>query len=476
MATMARSTRFLFFLLVLAGLTLSIHINSQRVMFTDELLFEEVSYRMVQTGNFLTPIIDDKPWLEKPPLYFWMTAPLFRAADWISSKNLFDWSQNLTPDRTFIYPWIRRFWTKFLAVIVLIYVYRISKELAGVRQGLIAFGLLLATPLFVFTSFSASLDVAGSAFITIAFFYYLRYLRQGRGYYLFWGSVAIDASVMTRSFLGLTPLAVIVLHQLFFVRRRIPVKHILASVVTIAAFVLPWHWYAYVQYRQDFLNTYLGFNSIGHVVEVPEGYTPTSAWYYLALLLTQNPWFYFAIITVFGWAPARRNYPPELSLIFLWFLVPILVLSAAATRHQWYMIQILPSVSVLASFIVDRLSRYLGMVGEIFALAFVFAPFLAVAAFGYRRAPVVEAVYAVLPYISENQPLFTLNQSYLPQTLLFRPRPVQIINFDQLAVAAETSSPFYVFIADKDLEMARRIVVHLERLGSFSPGGVFYVP
>src|SRR3972149_6860422 len=156
MATMARSTRFLFFLFVLAGLTLSIHINSQRVMFTDELLFEEVSYRMVQTGNFLTPIIDDKPWLEKPPLYFWMTAPLFRAADWISSKNLFDWSQNLTPDRTFIYPWIRRFWTKFLAVIVLIYVYRISKELAGVRQGLIAFGLLLATPLFVFTSFSSA--------------------------------------------------------------------------------------------------------------------------------------------------------------------------------------------------------------------------------------------------------------------------------------------------------------------------------
>ena len=37
--------------------------------------FEEMRAR----GNWVTPLLEGRPWLEKPPLYYWVTIPIYGA-------------------------------------------------------------------------------------------------------------------------------------------------------------------------------------------------------------------------------------------------------------------------------------------------------------------------------------------------------------------------------------------------------------
>ena len=74
-------------LLIVAIVLIFWRINDQFVAFTDELLFEEASFRiafgsddlqMSRVNEILIPINEGKVWLEKAPMYFWLTSIIFK--------------------------------------------------------------------------------------------------------------------------------------------------------------------------------------------------------------------------------------------------------------------------------------------------------------------------------------------------------------------------------------------------------------
>jgi hypothetical protein len=275
-------------LLVIVAVLIFWRINDGYVAFTDELLFEEASYRMAfgsdelqmsRLNETLIPINEGKVWLEKAPLYFWLTAPVF----WLFNllKSIYPLKDEVIRSGEFVYPWIRRFWTDVAGVVMVFFVYKISQLLVGnkgdplLRQssgrvwlplskeeekkekdnppqpplgkgggntvGLLAGFLLLASPLFLATTKSASLDMVATAFMTTAVYFYLKSkasvvnntqslidkknketpptLPLVRGGTIRWKypilcGVFIGLGLMTRSFLALTPLALMLGDQL----------------------------------------------------------------------------------------------------------------------------------------------------------------------------------------------------------------------------------------------------------------------
>jgi 4-amino-4-deoxy-L-arabinose transferase-like glycosyltransferase len=65
-------------LLIVLAVTILFGRLATHVLFFDEAIYAEVSKEMVQRGEWLTPHWNGHQWFEKPPVYFWATALLFK--------------------------------------------------------------------------------------------------------------------------------------------------------------------------------------------------------------------------------------------------------------------------------------------------------------------------------------------------------------------------------------------------------------
>src|SRR5438128_6280490 len=90
----------------------------------DEGLYAEIAREMVTSGDWVIPHVNGLPYLEKPPLYFWLTALTFQ---------LFGPSE-----------WATRLWSAISALGTVLLTWRIGRRLYGAPAGLMA-GVVVAT-------------------------------------------------------------------------------------------------------------------------------------------------------------------------------------------------------------------------------------------------------------------------------------------------------------------------------------------
>src|SRR2546428_2651803 len=88
----------------------------------DEGLYATIAHEMLSRGDWVIPHINGLPYLEKPPLYFWLTALTFQ---------LFGLSE-----------WATRLWSALAALCTVLLTCRIGRRLYGRPAGLLA-GLVL---------------------------------------------------------------------------------------------------------------------------------------------------------------------------------------------------------------------------------------------------------------------------------------------------------------------------------------------
>ena len=70
--------RFGIFLAVAAFFLLFFGLGSVGLMGPDEPRYAQVAREMARSGDYITPRLNGEPWLEKPPLYYWLAAASFR--------------------------------------------------------------------------------------------------------------------------------------------------------------------------------------------------------------------------------------------------------------------------------------------------------------------------------------------------------------------------------------------------------------
>ena len=258
---------------------------------------------MLSDGDWTIPHLNGVPYLEKPPLYFWLTALAFRV---------------IGPSE-----WATRLPSALASLGTVVLTWRIGRRLYGARAGLFA-GIAVATvvgnALYVR---KASTDQLFVFCLTLAMYGFLRDAeRADRGrarFLLFYLGAALG--VLTKGFIGVVfPLLIVGIGMI--VGRRLSWRelNLARGALVFAAIVVPWH--ALVAWRSPTLfwfytvdNQLLRFfDARGYV----EDDVSSSSWaFVVASFIWAFPWSVFTLARAEPDASPHARWRP---LIVVWLV------------------------------------------------------------------------------------------------------------------------------------------------------------
>ena len=296
----------------------------------DEGLYATIAQEMLSGGDWVIPHINALPYLEKPPLYFWLTALTF-------------WG--LGPSE-----WATRLPSALASLGTVILTWRIGRRLYGARAGLMA-GLAVATlvgnALYVR---KASTDQLFVFCLTLAMYGFLRDAERpdrGRGRFLLF-YVGTALGVLAKGLIGVVfPLLIVGLGTV--VVRRLSWRELnLARGVAVFA-VVAGLWHVLVAWRAPTLvwfyvvdNQLLRFlDARGYV----EDDVPSSTLGFLAAsFIWAFPWSVFTLARAEPDASTRARWRP---LIVIWPLVVVGLFALSRFKHEYYALPAYPALAVL---------------------------------------------------------------------------------------------------------------------------------
>ncbi len=312
------------------------------------------AYKCLTTGT-ITPILNGRPWLEKPALYYWRAMGFFR------EFGVSDWSARL-PSASGAF-----------ALIVLIYLHMRRFRPGGHVDA----ALITASSLGIIAfARGASTDMQLAAPFCIGMLGWYGWYETGKKFWLFdlyfFGAAATLAKGPIAIFLALAIIfAFTALRREWTLLRR---TIWWPGVILFLAMVLPW--YIAVQRRNP---TFLRFFFLEHNLErfATNRYQHHQPFWYFAavLVLGLMPWTVLAgralvdavANSIAEWK-ARRNPDRYLShssagaafpeFLVLWALVPVLFFSFSGSKLPGYILPSIPPLTILTGDYLNRVRRH----------------------------------------------------------------------------------------------------------------------
>ena len=318
-------------LLIILAVTILFGRLGRNVVFFDEAIYAEVSKEMVERGEWLTPHSNGHYWFEKPPLYFWATALLFK---------LFG---------------IREFWARFASAVsglgVLLLAFLIARRIYNESAGVLAVLILLSTQLFVYYARFGTTDTMLTLCILLAVYAYLRTEEDERFWLLASASCAI--ALMVKGAAGLITPAVLLVASLID-RRFLSIlrsRWLWLGIAAAALIVAPWHLLMYSQHGDAFVKRYLSTHVIDrartNINEFNRGY----GFYFSVLKDFVSPWVF---ILPFALIFARR---PRSYVVIVLGLMVFVGYTLVQTKFQWYILPAIPAFAIVTSGFLARLAE-----------------------------------------------------------------------------------------------------------------------
>ncbi len=332
---LARSTIGSFLLLaLLAAGTLFYQLGRLPLIGADEPRYARIAGEMALENRWITPVLEGRPWLEKPPLYYWLTIPVFRLT-----------GQGETAAR--LGPALAAFWTALV-------VYWLGGALWSRLAGLIGAAALLTMVGFAAFGRSASTDMPMAACMTTALaILAVAAVRENQpAWKVLAGYVFLGLAILAKG-----PVALILavgigacywsLHDRMHLKRWHPV----AGLVIVLAVALPWFWLAYRQNGFGFILVFfINHNLARYVTDI---HHHTQPFYYyvpvvLGLIFPWSAWFLFSASgETLRTLRRRREWNPADLFLGCWILFPLLFFSISRSKLPGYVIPILPPIALL---------------------------------------------------------------------------------------------------------------------------------
>lgn len=297
----------------------------------DEGLYAAMAQAMQAGGDWVVPRANGIPYVEKPPLYFWLTALALAAAG---------------PAE-----WAVRLWSPLGALGAVLLTWRLGRRLYGPRAGLLA-GLALASmagsALF---ARRAATDFLFAFCLTLAVYGFVRDAERpgaGRGrFLLFYLGAALG--VLAKGLIGLVFPALIVLVARG-VARRLPLRELNlgCGLALFALVALPWH-LALTWQAPRLSWYYLVENQVLRFLDARshwEDDVPISTLGFLVVtFLWVFPWGVFALARPAppAW-PAARWRP----VVWAWLAAVVGLFALSRFKHEYYAVPAFPAVALLA--------------------------------------------------------------------------------------------------------------------------------
>jgi 4-amino-4-deoxy-L-arabinose transferase-like glycosyltransferase len=317
------------------------HLGRRALWSPDEGRYAEIPREMVATGDWITPRLNGVKYFEKPPLFYWIEAGALR---------LFgpaEWALRLAP--------------ALFALLGVLAVYAAGRNLFGRQAGLWA-GVVLGTSLLWFGLGEAvTLDMAVSAFLTVALLAFLLASREAdprkRRLWIWVFYAAAAFATLTKGLIGIVIPGMVLGAWMLVTRdwknwRDWRLIRLALSPAGIALFLLiaaPWHllvsranpefaWFYFV--HEHFLR---------YTTKVHKRYEPI--WFFLPILLAGLlPWTVFlprAIRNAWRTTAAAVEERRAVLLLLLWAGLVFAFFSLSDSKLVPYILPVVPPLALL---------------------------------------------------------------------------------------------------------------------------------
>ena len=285
---------------------------------TDEPRYASIGRQMAESGDWITPRLDGRPWFEKPPLLYWTTAlgRLVRLPD----------------------EWAARLPVALMSVAFLIFFFRVVSREFSIPVGIAATAILSTSAGWQAYSFVAVPDLPMSATLAAAMLLALSGARPERGYM---AGALLGLSILAKAFVPLVLFAPVFL---FARGRRMAIA---AGCVLVAA---PWHVLCTLRNGLPFWQEYFWKQ------QVLRFFTPS-------LEHVQPFWFYAPVLLagLFPWTPmggllARRKIYDDARVRFLsgWLAFALVFFSIARNKLPGYALPLLPPLAIMLAVALEQ--------------------------------------------------------------------------------------------------------------------------
>ena len=321
---------------VAAGILL-LRLGRAELFNPDEPREAELAREMLVSGDHVVPRLNGVPFLEKPPLFYWMVVPVLRIAGGPGEG-----AARLVPALSGIAAVLVTFW--------------FARLLFGGSVALLS-GLVLLTAFeFFWVARRTMIDMPLTLAVLVACVALHRACAQevrGRAAWLALASAACAAALLLKGLVGagLPALALIA----WLVARREPRALarpglLVAGLLALAPVAL-WVMQLGARLGPAGVREFVLVNNVLRFTGGAARGHDNPFWYYLPTLLADfAPWspvLPLAILAALR-APGRSRRAPVRDLA-LWFLVPLLVLSIASTKRGLYLLPIYPPAAMLVA-------------------------------------------------------------------------------------------------------------------------------
>jgi 4-amino-4-deoxy-L-arabinose transferase-like glycosyltransferase len=325
--------------LVIAFIVLFFQLGGLPLTGPDEPRYARIAEEMRGGGTWVTPILEGKPWLEKPPLYYWIARPFY---------SIFD-----SPEIA------ARAGTAICALLTALAVYWAGGAIWTALAGKISALILLTTLGLAGFGRSATTDMPFTCFLTLSLAIFAVAAEKDIGKKIFAAYIFLGVAT-----LGKGPVAVVLAAGAALIywflagrggtlRRWRPFSGLLIT----SAVALPWFLLAFRENGYVFISTFfINHNFARYLTDIHHHVQPF--YYYLPVLVALFfPWSgWLLVLTPRSFRENLRRWREWRSgTIFAacWFFVPIIFFSFSGSKLPGY---ILPSLPPLALILGSRLA------------------------------------------------------------------------------------------------------------------------
>jgi len=326
-------------LLLFSFLTFGIGLGGQAITEADEAYYAEAAREMVTSGDWLTPHFNYEDRWQKPVLYYWLTALVYRATG---------------PGEG-----AARLWSALSGAGLVLLVWATASRTASTRGHAWLAGAITATCYGYFAMARSALPDLPLAFcITLAVSaVFAAFDTAGRGALRWWllAGAATGLGCLMKGPVAIVVPVLAIAVPWWLERRTLDIRwsHVAAAAALGAAVALPWYVAMIARHGMAYVDSFLVGDNL-------ERFTTTRfndsrpVWFYLPVIAGGlMPWSAFGIAaaTAGAAALARRQWRPSRGDVRLlaWAVVPTLFFVASVGQQPRYVLPVLPPLAILAA-------------------------------------------------------------------------------------------------------------------------------
>lgn len=334
-----REKVYLFVLISLSLFTYFVGLDNKDLWGSSELRYAQVAKEMYEGGPWLTPQLGGEPYYNKPPLFFWAVASLYRLQGGPSELAA-------------------RLPSALGALGTVILTYFLGRAILGSTGGFMAALILATSPKFHHYGTVVRLDSLYTFFLTLALTaFYLGYIKGGRHYFAIVGIAAALAVLTKGPLAAFFPFGIVFLYILInrdsgYLNYKTSLILLFVFLVTISFWAVP----ALLSGGEIYLEGFIQKNVIFHIATRAKKIS-TSYNYLLDIFMGGAPWAIFLPVVLYNHLTDKRRNGCEkgFCFLFVWFFVIFLGFALSFERRSPYLLPLYPAMSILvASFFVPR--------------------------------------------------------------------------------------------------------------------------